>query len=838
MLRITLKELAAKKLRLLSTALAVFLGVAFLAGTLVLTDTVMKTFDGVLADAHDGTDAYVRGDSQLDLSFGEQRPRLDAALFDRIREVDGVDQVAINVTGYAQLVDKNGKLIGNAENAPTFGLNWVGVDALNPYKLAEGRGPVADDEIVIDKNSAENAKFAVGDRATVLTRSEPHDFTIVGIAKFADADSAGGASSVMFTDAAAQALMGEPGKVDGIDISAKAGVSQESLVAAVEGVVGDEAQTITGDALTKEDQDSVHDNVAGFATFMLVFAGIAMFVGAFIINNTFSITVAQRTREMAMLRAVGASGRQVLRAVLAEAVAVGLLASAAGLAAGVGVAMLLKSLLASVGLDIPSGPPVIATSTVIAAMGTGLVVTFLSALMPARRASKIPPIAALRDVAAERTGWSKRRTVTGLVIVSSGVAVLLAGLDGAKPAMVGLGAVAVFIGVSVLGPVLARPVSRLLGAPLAHLRGMAGMLARENAVRNPKRTARTAASLMIGVALVSFIAIFAASAKSSLSSSVKEDYHGTHIVDSGAFDGTFGISPQLAESLRHTAGVSTVSEHRLANVEIDGQSEPFFSGYDPTTIATVFDLGHIEGDLASLGADGIAVFVEADDADAPALGDTMMVTFPSGAKPFVVRATFDNSDEWVGSTFVSVEAFDVNVPSPLDARVYVIADSAATIEQVANAYPIAEVLDKQGFVDSKNENIDMMLKLIYALLGLAVVIALLGITNTLALSIHERRREIGLLRAVGMSRSQVRSAVRYEAVIIALFGTLLGLGVGFFFGWAMVGALKDQGVTTFSVPTGALIVVTIGGAFAGVLAAISPSRRAAKVDVLKAVASS
>ncbi len=372
------------------------------------------------------------------------------------------------------------------------------------------------------------------------------------------------------------------------------------------------------------------------------------------------------------------------------------------------------------------------------------------------------------------------------------------GLDAAAPAMVGLGAVAVFIGVSVLGPVLARPVSRVLGAPLAHLRGMAGMLARENAVRNPKRTARTAASLMIGVALVSFIAIFAASAKSSLSSSVKEDYHGTHIVDSGAFDGSFGISPRLAETLRHTAGVSTVSEHRIASVEIDGESESYFSGYDTTTIATAFDLGHVEGDLASLGFDGIAVFVDEDDKDAPALGDTMMVTFPSGTKPFVVRATFDNSDEWVGSKFVSVAAFDANVPSPLDARVYVIADSASTIEQVADAYPIAEVLDKQGFVDSKNESIDMMLKLIYALLGLAVVIALLGITNTLALSIHERRREIGLLRAVGMSRSQVRSAVRYESVIIALFGTLLGLGVGFFFGWAMVGALKDQGISTFA----------------------------------------
>jgi putative ABC transport system permease protein len=840
MFRLTIKELAARKLRLFSTALAVFLGVAFLAGTLMLTDTVTKAFDGVLSDAHEGTDAYVRGASPLDLSIADQRPRIDGSLADELRTVTGVGDVAVSITGYAQVVDRDGEPVGDVRNAPAFGLNWVDVDALNPYQLARGRAPMADDEVVIDEHSARSAGFAPGDRTTVLTQGEPRPVTIVGTARFGDADSIAGASTVIFSTHGAETMLGEPGMVDGIAFRAADGVSQDQLVASLAGVVGDRAEAISGDALTKEQQDEIHENIAGFATFMLVFAGVAMFVGAFIINNTFSITVAQRTREMAMLRAVGASGRQVTRTVLAEAVAVGAIASAAGFAGGFGVATALKALLSSVGLDIPDGAPVIQVSTVVASLATGMLVTFVSAVLPARRAAKVPPIAALRDVAVERTSGSKRRTATGVAVAGGGVGVLLAGLDRAEPAMVGLGAVAVFIGVSVLGPVLARPVARVLGAPVAALRGMTGSIARQNAVRNPKRTARTAASLMIGVALVGFISIFAASVKASLSSGVEKDFRGTHIVDSGAFDGTFGLSPQLAAELRTTPGVSTVSERRIASVEVDGSANTWFSGYDPTTIASIFDLGHVEGDLGSLGADGMAVYVEPDqagEADSPKLGDTVNVTFATGTKPFVVRATYDHSDEWVGKEFVGVGAFDANVPTPLDAQVFVVADSTETIERVADAHALADVLDKDGFVDSKNANIDMMLKLIYALLGLAVVIALIGITNTLALSVHERRREIGLMRAVGMSRSQVRSAVRWESVIIALFGTVLGLGVGIFFGWAMVGALGSEGINTFCIPLGALAIVTIGGAMAGILAAVSPARGAAKVDILRAVAS-
>jgi putative ABC transport system permease protein len=355
--RLTLTQLAAKKLRLVSTAMAVFLGVTFLAGTLVLTDTVTATFDDILADAHAGTDAYVRGESPLDLGIGEQRPRIDDEVADTVRQVDGVRAVAVDITGYAQVVGDDGEPIGDARDVPMFGRNWIDVPELNPYRVSEGRAPAAADEIVVDEHTAARGDFVPGDRATVLTRGEPRTFTIVGLVTFGDATSAGGATSVLFTTATAQTLLGEPGAVDGISVLSADGVGEDEFVARIDEVTGSGVEVITGAALTEEEQDAIHEDVRTFAVFMLVFAGVAMFVGGFIINNTFSITVAQRTRELALLRTIGASGRQVRRVVLAEAAVVGVIASVSGLVAGIGAAALLKSLLASAGIDIPDGPP-------------------------------------------------------------------------------------------------------------------------------------------------------------------------------------------------------------------------------------------------------------------------------------------------------------------------------------------------------------------------------------------------------------------------------------------------------------------------------------------------
>jgi len=838
MLRLTVKQLAAKKLRLLTTATAVLLGVAFLAGTLVLTDTIGRTLDNVLADANAGTDAYVRGNSELELGFGEARPRIDASLVDQVRQADGANDVAVRISGYAQLVDKSGTPLGDPEVAPMFGLNWVSVDDLNPYRIASGHAPANDDEIVIDKHSADTAGYRPGDRATVLSKGAPREFTIAGIAKFGTADSPGGASAVLFTDNVAQQLLGEAGQVDGIAITAASGTAQSQLVASIEQVVGSDVQVITGAALTAEDQKAVADSFAFFNVFMLIFALVAVFVGAFIINNTFSITVAQRTREMAMLRAIGASRRQVLRSVLAEATGVAVFASAAGLAIGIGVAAGLKALLGSFGFDVPDGPTVVSGRTIIVSLAVGIFVTLASAFLPARRASRVAPIAALRETALDNTAGSKRRAAAGLVVTTLGVAALLAGLGGAEVGLVGLGAFLVFIGVSVLGPVLARPVTRLLGSPLPRMRGMSGALARQNAMRNPKRTARTAASLMIGVGLVGFITIFAASTKTSISSSLGRDYLGTHIVESGAYDSTAGFSPDLAASLRGRPGVEAISASRVTRAEVDGMSRAEFFAFDAQTVGRITDLGTVTGDVTALGADGIAVFADEATEKRWHLGDTINVTFVSGTKPFVVRAIFDNSEQWLGKEFVGLDAFEANLPNQLDFRIYVSASDENALMDAAAAYPSAEVLDKKGFIDAINAEINKMLGLIYAMLALAIVIALLGIANTLALSIFERTRELGLLRAVGMAKAQVRATVRWEAVLIALFGTSLGLGVGTFFGWAMVRALSDQGITELSIPAGSLIMVTVIAAAAGVGAAIMPARRAARLNVLKAIATS
>ncbi|MEO8694990.1 MAG: FtsX-like permease family protein [Acidimicrobiales bacterium] len=835
MLRLTIKQLAAKKLRLLTTATAVLLGVAFLAGTLVLTDTIGRTLDNVLADANAGTDAYVRGPSELALGFGEARPRVDAALVDQVRQADGTSDVAVRISGYAQLVDKSATPVGDPQVAPTFGLNWVTVGDLNPYRIASGHAPTNDDEIVIDKHSADVAGYHAGDRATVLSKGAPREFTISGIAKFGTADSPGGASAVLFTDNVAQQLLGEPGKVDGIAVTAESGTSQAQLVAAIDQVVGSDVQVITGAALTAEDQKSVADSFKFFNVFMLIFALVAVFVGAFIINNTFSITVAQRTREMAMLRAIGANRRQVLRSVLAEAAAVAVIASAIGLVIGIGVASGLKALLGSFGFDVPDGPTVVSGRTIVVSLTVGILVTLASAFLPARRAARVAPIEALREPALDNTAGSKRRAAAGVAITAVGVAALLAGLGGAPLSLVGLGAFLVFIGVSVLGPVLARPVTRLIGSPLPRTRGMSGALARQNAMRNPKRTARTAASLMIGVGLVGFITIFAASTKTSISSALGRDYLGTHVVESGAYDSTAGISPDLAASLRGRQGIEVVTASRVTRAEVDGMSRAEFFAFDATTVGRITDLGTVTGDVTALGADGIAVFADEATDQGWHLGDTVDVTFVGGTKPFVVRAIFDNSQEWLGKEFVGLDAFEANLPNQLDFRIYVSASDENALMDAAAPYPSAEVLDKQAFIDALNANIDKMLGLIYAMLALAIVIALLGIANTLALSIFERTRELGLLRAVGMAKAQVRSTVRWEAVLIALFGTSLGLAVGTFFGWAMVRALSDQGITELSIPVGSLLVVTVVAAAAGVGAAIMPARRAAKLNVLKAI---
>jgi putative ABC transport system permease protein len=844
MVRIALKGLLARKLRLFTTSLAVLLGVAFMAGTLVLTDTIGRTFDSIFAEATAGTDAVVRGKSAISLDFGTQRARVPASIVDTVRGVPGVADAEGLVEGYAQIVGKDGKAVGDpGQGAPTFGRNWVTVAALNPFRLVDGDAPAADDEVVLDRFTAGEAGVGIGDTATVLVEKGPQRVRVVGIATFGDADGSGGPTHVMWTGAAAQRLVGKPGSYDSIAAVAADGVSQAELRDRLAAAVPGDTEVITGEELTKENQSIVRKALGFFSTFLLTFAIVALLVGSFMIHNTFTIIVAQRGREMALMRAVGASRRQVLTGVLMEAVAVGLLASVLGMFAGIGIAAGLKGVLAGFGIDIPAGGIVFTAKTAILSLVAGLGVSVASAYFPARRASKVPPVAAMRDLAFEHPGGSRRRTIVGAAVTVIGALLLFNGLFGDAGnalANVGAGAVVIFFGVAVLGPVFARPVSRLIGAPLPRLRGVTGRLARENAMRNPKRTASTAAALMIGVGLVGFITIFAASAKTSINESIDKAFTGDFVVDSGTF-GFGGLSPELAASLKKLPEVRAAAGFRMGQARIDGGTR-YIGAVDPAEFGQIIDLDLAEGSFDDLRGDTFAVDTATARDQGWQVGEEVKAQFAhTGDKTLRLAAIYRRVDAG-GQYLLPLETYAANFGQQFDARVFVSRAEGVTpeaarkaVEAVTAAYPNATLQDQTEFKEAQAAQINQLLGLIYVMLALAIVIAFLGIMNTLALSIFERTRELGLLRAVGMTRRQLKSAVRWEAVIIALFGTLLGLVVGLFFGWSLVEALKDSGINRLTVPFGQLLVIVLIGALAGVAAAALPGRRAARLDVLKAV---
>jgi putative ABC transport system permease protein len=847
MFRTTLKGVLGHKARLLSTMLAVLLGVGFLAGTLVLTDTITKSFDAAADSFYAQTDVVARQKAAFTSTeaSADQRGRVDESLVGTVAGVDGVAVAEGRVTGYARLVGRDGEPLGNPDaGAATEGGNWSETTGLNPFTLAAGTAPGADDEIVIDRGSAEDGNFAVGDTVTVLAQGPPQQMRISGIATCGDDDSPAGASWVLFSTETAQRLVAEPGKFDAVVALADDGVSQTDLAERVGAVVPSGGEVLTGTQIAAETKSDARSGLQFFTVFMTMFAVIALLVGSFIIFNTFSITVAQRTRENALLRAIGSTRRQIFRSVLVEALFIGALASAIGVVVGVGVASGLKAMLSVLGFDLPSGTVVLSPRTVIVAMTVGIVTTVVAAILPARKAGRVPPIAALRDVDVGSTGYgSKTRMLIGCGLLGLGAVALLMGLfgdsDNPMP-LVGLGVLAVFIGVTVLGRTVAMPLSRVLGAPLPRLRGLAGSLARENAMRNPKRTAATASALMIGVGLISFIAILAASTRASVDAAIDRSLVGDLVVTSGSnFSG--GLDPDLAGQLRELPEVSAAAGLRSSEAQVDGSVDTIV-GLDPSTASELVDIEPLQGAVSDLDATAIGVFEDTATDKGIALGDTVPVLFKDTGIVDLTVAVIYGSEQPAGNYVVGLEAYEANVADQFDAQVFVATadgvepDAALTaVDEVVSTYPGAEVLDPAGFKADQTEQVDQLLGVIYALLFLAVLIALLGITNTLVLSILERTRELGLLRAVGMSRSQLRSTVRWEAVIIALQGTALGLLIGGVFGWALVTALHDEGVDQLTFPFTTLAIVVVLAGVAGVGAAIVPARRAAKLDVLRAV---
>jgi putative ABC transport system permease protein len=847
--RTTLKGLLAQRRRLITTVFAVTLGIAFLTGTLVLNDTMRATFDRLFSSVYAGTDAVVREKAAFEgpQNTGQQRGRIDASVLDDVRKVDGVAQAEGSIMGYARIIGKDGQPLGNpATGAPTFGTNWSDIKQLNSFTLAEGNAPRADDEVVIDKKSARDGGYAVGNTITVIVQGPPQTLKLVGIAKFGGADSPGGASAVLFTPAAAQRLVAEPGKFDAVSIVAAKDVSQAQLTERIAKIIPGGTEVLTGAQITEESQSAIRTAMSFFTTFMLVFAAVALLVGAFMIFNTFSITVAQRTKQNALLRALGASKRQVLGSVLLEAFLVGALASLLGLVGGIAVAGALKALLSTLGFEVPAGGVVFTRGTAVAALVAGIGITALAALAPAREAGRVPPLAAMRAVFVGSSGYgSKRRVFAGLGLLGAGAGSLLLGLFGNVDnalSLVGLGALLVFLGVSVLGRTVSLPLSRLLGWPLTKIRGFTGGLARDNAMRNPKRTAASASALMIGVGLVAFITILAASTNASISATIDRSFTGDFVVDAGGGT-TGGVDPGLTRQLNQLPQVEAATGLRIGSARIDG-SPQMVVAVDPATAFQLFDVKPQNGRPSDLGLDSIAIYKDVATTKQLTIGDTIPVLFKDTGEKQLRVALIYGENRPAGDYFLSIATYEANFANRFDYQLFVKKSSGvdtqtalAAVKETAKQYPGVKVLDQAGYKQELAKPITQMLTLVYALLALAIVIALLGIGNTLALSILERTRELGLLRAVGMTRGQLRSTIRWESVIIALQGTGLGLLIGLFFGWALVAALHDQGVDQFSAPVTSLVVLVVLACLAGVIAAILPSRRAAKLDILHAIAS-
>ncbi|HEX2159986.1 MAG TPA: FtsX-like permease family protein [Actinomycetes bacterium] len=841
----TLKGLLAHKLRLAATALAIVLGVSFVAGTYVLTDTITASFDNLFKQVTQGIDVAVRSEETFGgFETGEVRDPMPASLLERIRAVDGVRVAEGNVTGYAQLVGRDGKAVTTG-GAPSLGVSFNSDTAFTAGStIRSGRLPGGPNELAIDAKTAADTGYKVGDQVKVLFQGPARTFTVAGIIGFGQADNLGGARLVGFDLATAQDVLNREGRFDEIDVAAAEGVTPEQLRDRIRAAVDPRYEVLTGAELAEDTAAAINDTIGRFlGTALLAFAFVALLVGGFLIFNTFTIIVAQRTRELALLRCLGASRRQVMNSVLVESVIVALLASLVGLGLGVLIASGLRALLAGfLGADIPSTGIQFQARTVIVSLLVGLVVTVLAALLPALKATRVPPVAALQpETAFAPTGFRRRRIVLGVLVTLAGVAALLAGLfrpEGNQLVNVASGAVVVFFGVAILSPLIARPLARVIGWPFARAFRLPGNLARLNAMRNPRRTASTAAALMIGLALVAFVSIFAASIKASTTETLEETVSADYILINDNFQ---PFTPEAAERLAEQPELAAVAGVRFGPWKLNGVNKSL-SAVDPAAYQQVVRTTVTAGNLSDLSSGGLAVKDTVAEANGWAVGEQVPMEFPrTGLEQVPVKAIYEDNT-LNGDHLLGLATYERAYADQADSQILVKAapgvdpaDSRAAVDRVMADFPNVTVRDQAEFRDEQARQIDQIINLFYSLLGLAIVIALFGIVNTLGLSIFERIRELGLLRAVGATRSQLRSMIRWEAVIIAVLGAVLGLAVGVFFGWTIVRALSSQGITEFALPGGQLVLFVVAAGLAGILAAVLPGRRAARIDVLRAI---
>ncbi|MGI5134775.1 ABC transporter permease [Streptomyces sp. CA-106110] len=846
--RLGASSLRAHKRRFAGTFAAVFLGVAFLAGTLVMGDTLRASFSTMFGDATAGTDAVVRSADTITTpgeSQGVRQP-VDTSLVRTVEKAPGVAAAAAGIQGRGQLVGADGKPIGG-QGPPTLAGNWITDAQLNPYRLAEGRAPAKSGEVIVNRGAAKKGHLRIGDTTTLRT-PDPVQVRIVGLATFGGQDGMAQVTFTGMTEADAEKyLTARPGQAASIQVRARPGVSQTELVARLTRALPKGVEAITGQESAQENTDMISSQfLTLFTTFLLVFSGVALLMATFSIHNTFAIVVAQRTRENALLRALGAARRQVTVATLLEASAVAVVASAAGLAGGLGIAAGLQALFPAIGFPFPDGDLVISGPSLVLPLMVGAVVCLGSALLPAVRAGRTAPLAALRESAVDRSGASRTRAIVGGALMAVAVMSTLTGvLVNSSLWLAGLGAVLALAAFVVLGPVASRAAVQVLGAPLDRLRGVTGGLARRNALRSPRRTAATASALMIGVAVVSLFTVFGASLKATMDQTVSRSFAGDVAVSTPSFGaGGSGLSPGLASAIARQPGVEDAVGLGRGVAKVDGSGRAL-TVTDPVALGRVFDLAPVHGSLDHLGGDGIAISEQEADKQHLALGTTARLTFTDGTtRPFTVRAVYGRS-ELAGDYVITRAAWAPHRTQDSDTLVAVsfkpgvaTAEGKAAVQKVAARYGNPSVQTRDEFAQSSAGGIDMMLTLVYALLALAVLIALLGIANTLTLAVHERIRELGLLRAVGQTRSQLRAMVRWESILVAAFGTAGGLVLGAFLGWVLVKSSDGASATAFAfaLPPAQLLVVALVGLAAGALAGLRPARRAARLDVLRAIA--
>jgi putative ABC transport system permease protein len=849
MTALALRGLAARKLRSALTATAILLGVAMVAGTYVLTDQIRTAFDDITANSLEGVDVVVAPKEAFGSAFTEPQT-IDEEVVAEVERVDGVEAAHGQVGAMGRLV-VDGKAVDTA-GAPSFVLG-AAPERFNPIDTVTGREPRADGEIAVLQQTADGQHLELGDRVGLATRDGVVRFRVVGTFSFGQGGSSlGGTSLVTIPEEQLQRLYHYEGQVSSIEVIAAPDVTAEALTDRLRGVLPGSLEVKTAEQSAEDTADEINSSIGSFLTpALLAFAGAALLVGAFIIFNTFSITVAQRTREFAVLRSLGATRSQVLRTMLIEALALGAIASVLGIAAGVAFAKLLSSLFDALGFGIPRSGVVLEPRTIAVSLGVGLAVTALATLAPALRATRVPPVAAMAAISPEpsRTARRLRAAGTGLVALL-GALLLVQGLFGSGPASARLvslagGAVLVFVAVALSARYFAKPLAGAIGLPIERLFRVPGHIARENAMRNPARTAITSAALMVGVGLVVFVAVLTAGLKSTFSGQLDELAKAELIVFSESFE---PIPAATAREVAAVPGVAKVGALRVDQVEVDGSASSAtrdtLTAIAPDALLATYSFDWLEGEdgvVAGLGRNEALVEEQFAKAHDLAVGDGFRIVTPSGGRARMrVAGTYRDPTILTGA-LVTPESFDLvsTVKDPFGLFVDV-SDSAdlaavkANVKHALAAFPTATVEDKGEYKQTIEDQLNQIVFLLYALLAMSIVISLFGIANSLFLSIHERTREFGLLRAVGATTDQVRRVVRYESVITSVIGGLLGIAIGMVFAWLTTRALSEWDVS-YSIPAGQLAIVAVLAVAVGIVGAIIPARRGARVDVLSAI---